>query len=45
MILELEIASQSSYIVTFNLKDFTNIELFGIEAITPSKFLTLVRNL
>ena len=45
MILELAIASQSSYIVTFNLKDFTNIELFGIEAITPGDFLTLVRNL
>ncbi len=45
MILELAIASQSSYIVTFNLKDFTNIELFGIEAITPGNFLTLVRNL
>ena len=45
MILELAIASQSSYIVTFNLKDFTKIELFGIEAITPSNFLILVRNL
>jgi putative PIN family toxin of toxin-antitoxin system len=45
MILELAIASQSSYIVTFNLKDFTNIELFGIEAVTPSNFLNLVRNL
>ena len=45
MILELAIASQAEYIVTFNLKDFGNIELFGIEAITPSNFLDLVRNL
>jgi len=45
MILELAIASQSSHIVTFNLKDFANIELFGIEAVTPSDFLYLARNL
>lgn len=45
MILELAIASQADYIVTFNVKDFQNIELFGIEAITPKDFLTLVRNL
>jgi len=45
MILELAIASQSSYIVTFNLKDFRNIELFGIEAITPKDFLELAGSL
>jgi len=45
MILELAIASQSSYIVTFNLKDFENIAPFGIEAISPSDFLEMVRNL
>ncbi len=45
MILELAIASQADYIVTFNLKDFRNIELFGIEAIAPKDFLNLVRNL
>jgi len=45
MILELAIASQADYIVTFNLKDFRNIELFGIETITPKNFLNLVRNL
>lgn len=41
-VLELAIASGSSYIVTFNSKDFTNIELFGIETITPSDFLKVV---
>lgn len=45
MILELAIASQADYIVTFNLKDFRNIELFGIEAIAPKDFLDLVRKL
>jgi len=45
MILELAIAGQADYIVTFNLKDFRNIELFGIEAIAPKDFLNIVRNL
>jgi len=45
MILELAIATQADYIVTFNLKDFRNIELFGIETIAPKNFLNLVRNL
>lgn len=38
-VLELAIASQSEYIITFNEKDFRNIELFGIEVISPSLFL------
>lgn len=41
-LLELAIASQSPYIVTFNKKDFGNIELFGIEAVTPAEFLGLL---
>jgi putative PIN family toxin of toxin-antitoxin system len=45
MILELAIASNAHYIVTFNLKDFRNIELFGIEAVAPKDFLDLVSNL
>jgi len=45
MILELAIAAQADYIVTFNLKDFRSIELFGIEAIAPKDFLNIVRNL
>ena len=44
-VLELAIASQSSHIVTFNTKDFDNIELFGIEAIYPSEFLKMVKDL
>lgn len=45
MILELAIASQVDYVVTFNLRDFRGVELFGIEAILPKDFLNLVRNL
>jgi putative PIN family toxin of toxin-antitoxin system len=45
MILELAIASNADYIVTFNLKDFRNIESFGIKAILPSEFLEIVRKL
>ncbi|HSK71634.1 MAG TPA: putative toxin-antitoxin system toxin component, PIN family [Pyrinomonadaceae bacterium] len=45
MILELAIASNADYIVTFNLNDFENIESFGVEAILPSKFLEIVRKL
>lgn len=45
MILELAIASNAEYIVTFNVKDFRNIELFGIEAIRPKDFLELVRKI
>jgi putative PIN family toxin of toxin-antitoxin system len=44
-LLELAIASQSSYIVTFNKKDFGNIELFGIEAVTPTEFLRLLEKI
>jgi len=43
MVLELAVASQCDFIVTFNLKDFRNIDVFGIEAITPSDFLEFLR--
>lgn len=45
MILELAIASQADYVVTFNLKDFKNIGSFGTEAVLPSDFLKLLRDL
>jgi putative PIN family toxin of toxin-antitoxin system len=38
MILELAIASQADYIVTFNLKDFQNIEIFGVKESRPQIF-------
>ncbi len=39
MVLELAVASKSQHIITYNLKDFSNIRKFGIEAITPKNFL------
>jgi putative PIN family toxin of toxin-antitoxin system len=45
MLLEIAVASQAEYIVTFNVRDFANIEFFGIECIRPGNFLNLVRNL
>lgn len=41
-VLELALASQSSYIVTFNKKDFSNIEYYGIKAVTPKEFLEIL---
>jgi predicted nucleic acid-binding protein len=42
MVLELAVAAKSKYIVTYNFKDFSNIQKFGIEAITPGKFLKIL---
>jgi len=40
MLIELAVASESNFIVTFNIKDFGAIEeQFGIKAITPGEFL------
>ena len=39
MVLELAVASSSDHIVTHNIRDFTRIDQFGIQAITPQQFL------
>lgn len=41
-VLELAIESNSRYIVTFNKADFGNMEVYGIEAVTPAEFLGLL---
>lgn len=43
MVLELAVASTSQYIITYNLKDFSNIRKLGIEAITPGYFLEKIK--
>ena len=43
MVLELAVASKSKYIITHNLRDFKNIDKFGIRAITPALFLHMLR--
>ena len=35
MVLELAVEANCFYIVTFNLKDFRGVELFGMKAILP----------
>lgn len=42
MILDLAIAANADYIITYNLKDFRNTEKFDIEAITPFDFLRIL---
>ncbi len=37
-ILELALASHSKYIVTFNKKDFRDLDQFGIKVVTPKEF-------
>ena len=39
-VLELAVKSESRYIITFNKKDFKNISMFGVTAVTPWEFLT-----
>ena len=38
-ILELAIQSQSDYIISYNKKDFKNVEWFGITVLTSKEFL------
>ena len=42
MVLEIAVESESEYIVTYNLKDFVDIEQFGIKAVTPKEFLQII---
>lgn len=39
MVLEAAVCGRCEYIVTFNLRDFTGVETFGITAMTPGDFL------
>jgi len=41
-ILELAVESECDYIVTHNIRDFTEIAKFQVEAITPQKFLKII---
>jgi putative PIN family toxin of toxin-antitoxin system len=42
MVLELAVAVQCKYIVTFNQRDFAGIEQFGISLISPKDLLRLM---
>lgn len=42
MLLDLAIAANANYIITYNVRDFRNVERFGIKAITPFEFLRIL---
>ena len=42
MVLELAVASNSEYIITYNIKHFKRIESFGVQAIKPADFLEII---
>jgi putative PIN family toxin of toxin-antitoxin system len=42
MVLELAVTAGCNYIVTFNERDFREIEPFGLEAIRPVEFLRVI---
>lgn len=44
-VLELAVAAQCDYIVTFNKRDFVGTENFGIRALTPQEFLSIIGEL
>jgi putative PIN family toxin of toxin-antitoxin system len=39
MVLEVAVAANCDFIITYNKRDFENLEQFGIEALTPREFL------
>lgn len=41
-VLELALASESRYIVTFNKKDFSNTDQYGISVVTPKEFISIL---
>jgi putative PIN family toxin of toxin-antitoxin system len=45
LILEAAIASRSEFIITFNWRDFSASEQFGIRCLTPKEFLILMKEL
>lgn len=42
MVLELAVESESDYIISFNKRDFTGIEKFNLQVITPKEFLKII---
>jgi putative PIN family toxin of toxin-antitoxin system len=45
MVLELAVAANCEFIVTYNIKDFQGAEHFGVTAVTPKKFLEIIGEL
>jgi putative PIN family toxin of toxin-antitoxin system len=45
MVLEVAVESESEFIVTHNVRDFTGIEQFGLQATTPKQLLEKIGEL
>lgn len=45
MVLELAVAANCGYVVTFNTRDFAGAEQFGIRIVTPREFLQVIGEL
>jgi putative PIN family toxin of toxin-antitoxin system len=41
-VLELAVASQAEFIITYNLRDFRGAEAYGIRVVTPGEFLRTI---
>jgi len=42
LVLEVAVEAECDYVVTHNLRDFAGIESFGVQAITPRRFLEII---
>jgi putative PIN family toxin of toxin-antitoxin system len=42
MVLELAVKARCSYIITFNKRHFNSIQQFGLQAVSPREFLTII---
>jgi putative PIN family toxin of toxin-antitoxin system len=43
LVLEVAIESESHYIISYNKKDFKDINKFGLSVLTPQEFLKLIK--
>jgi len=43
LVLEVAVESESDFIITYNKKDFRNVNKFGLKSLTPQEFLKLIK--
>jgi predicted nucleic acid-binding protein len=42
MVLELAVQAKCPYIISFNKRDFPNVDMFGVQILSPQEFLKLI---
>jgi predicted nucleic acid-binding protein len=42
LVLELALAGGAQFIITYNIRDFQGLDSFGIQAVTPGAFLSII---